>query len=274
MNFKDNVAIVTGGSEGIGYGISRALASRGFKVYLVARTSEKLELAVKKIRLSGGIAEIRQGDITDYKLMTKIIDDVYIENKRLDIFVNNAGGWRQQNFGEDVESLRKMRNLTRDGPTEITEYLINKFRGESRKLKILNVVSQAGLRFLGGNLGYGIGKMNFAVNLMILQGQMDHEDIKNIDLYGLYPGTVATSGVIDSIKKGELQNATSLDSVVGCAIDLLLDKTHTRHAYIGFIPGRGIVRQCLRVDPKEFRTFPVESEEIINADFNPKSLID
>ena len=98
MLLENKVAIVTGGSEGIGFGIASALAEKGVHVYLVARTESKLEAAKDKIQEQGGKVDIRPADIMDLRKMKEIIDKVYDENGRLDIFVNKEGIWRAQSF--------------------------------------------------------------------------------------------------------------------------------------------------------------------------------
>ncbi len=269
MGFKNKIAIITGGSEGIGFGIASALANKGTKVYLVARDKDKLETAKRSIKNQGGNAEFYQGDITKINDIEKIVNEVHKKNKRLDIFVNNAGAWRKQTIGEDRESLRNMRALARDAPTDIAEYLVHKFRNTENQLQILTVISQAGLRFMPNNLGYGTGKMGLTINLLHIQEEMKINNIRNIKLYTIYPATAATPNVIPLIKSGKLQDATTLESVVDTAIELISDKTETRHAYIGYIPGQGIVRKYFELGfdcllPQKGKTV------IVDANFNPK----
>lgn len=272
---EGKVAIITGGSEGIGFGIASLLAKNGALVYIVARRQEKLDLAKTEIEQKGGKVETRQADITDLKRMAGIIDEVYDSNGRLDLFINNAGAWKLQTIDTPAEELRKMRQLTRDAPVEITEYLARKFKDTNQEIRILNVASQAGIRYLDGNLGYGVGKKGLTVSLLELEGELAHQKITNIRLYGIYPATVATEKVLPAIKAGELSDATTQESVVQTAIDLLLDKTPTRHAYIGYIPGQGITRRYLDVNPETFQMFPqVGEDHVIDPKFTPKDLFE
>jgi len=238
----------------------------------VARNKEKLEKAKESITSNGGKAEFYSGDITNIEDMEKIVNAVYDNNKRLDIFVNNAGAWKGQTIGEDRENLRRMRTLTRDAPTEITEYLIDKFRKTESQLHILTVISQAGLRFMDNNLGYGTGKMGLLVNLLHLKGEIEQNKIDNVKLYTLYPATVATPNVLPLIKSGALQDATTLESVVDTAIDMLLDKTETKHAYVGYIPDKGIVRKYFNLEVPGYILPQKDTTEVIDSEFNPSNL--
>lgn len=269
MNFKDNVAIVTGGSEGIGFGIASALAKEGALVYLVARTQSKLDEAKKIIEKRGGRAETRSADITDVQSIKDIINEVYNEEKRLDIFVNNAGTWRPHTISTPFGEIEKILHLDFIAPYEITQYLAEQFSSRPKnKLKVLTVLSQAALQVMSSGMGYGPAKMALTSGLFHLQKELEIAGIKNIELYRLYPNTVATDKAISLIREGKLQNPTTLDSVVSAAIDLLHGRTKTRDLRIGYYPNKGIVRTFLPSNPESFYTHN-QTEEVVDPNFNP-----
>ena len=272
-SLEGKIAIITGGSSGIGYGIASALASRGTSVYLLARDLEKLKRAKSNIIEQGGKAEIRQADITETEKIKQIIEDIYKSQGHIDLFINNAGMWKGQTIGANPLELQNMRSLIRDSPTEITEYLINKFKNSEDKIKILTIISQAGLRFMENNLGYGTAKMGLTVNLVHLQGELERNNIQNIELSTLYPATVATQTVLPIIKSGQLQNATTLESVVNTALDIILNKTPTNHAYIGYIPGKGILRRYFELEITKNILPQIGEDHIIDSDFSTQDLI-
>ncbi len=274
MKFKDQVAIVTGASSGIGKGISLRLASEGAKVYLVARTLSKLESTRNEILEKNGRAEIKSADITDIDSIRKVINDVYQLEGRLDIVVNNAGGYKPITLDSSFDDVQDLIDLDAIAPFKITHYLIQKFSKEKENnLKILTISSQAALKIFEAGIGYGTAKKALTAALFELDSQLLSEGIGNIKLYKLYPGTVGTEGVIELVKQGILQNPTTLESVVDAAIDLLADRTKTKDVYIGFVPGEGIKRTYLNSDPSQFKLLPEVSHEIIDAKFDPRSLI-
>lgn len=85
---ENKVALITGGSEGIGFGIAKAFIGAGAKVAITGRDTKKLEVAKEK--LEGKIHTIN-ADITRVELGGVTIDAVLKEFRRLDILVNNAG---------------------------------------------------------------------------------------------------------------------------------------------------------------------------------------
>jgi len=88
---EKRVAIVTGGSRGIGAAIVRRLAADGFHVVAVARDAAKLAAIVSEITASGGAAEPLACDVADSKALAAAIEQVAEKHGRLDCLVNNAG---------------------------------------------------------------------------------------------------------------------------------------------------------------------------------------
>lgn len=85
------VAVVTGASKGIGEGVAMALARRGCRVVLTARSRDTLQAAVDRIAGLGGAAEAVPGDVTSAADVDRLFAHVSEHYGRLDIMVNNAG---------------------------------------------------------------------------------------------------------------------------------------------------------------------------------------
>lgn len=85
------VAIVTGGSRGIGAAIVKRLAKDGMHVVAVARNVDKLQAICDEVKAAGGSAEPMACDIADSAAVTKLIEDAFEKHGRLDVLVNNAG---------------------------------------------------------------------------------------------------------------------------------------------------------------------------------------
>jgi 3-oxoacyl-[acyl-carrier protein] reductase len=85
------VALVTGGAQGIGWAISRALAREGAHVAIVNRNPETAARAVAGIEDSGGAASAHPADVADPKAAEAAVEQVLKARGRLDILVNNSG---------------------------------------------------------------------------------------------------------------------------------------------------------------------------------------
>jgi 3-oxoacyl-[acyl-carrier protein] reductase len=102
LGLTGKVAIITGGSEGIGKGVALCLAREGTKVAICARRPEILESAATEIRaLSGGEVFAQSADVTKRASIEQFISQVVNRFGRIDILVNNAGRSAAKKF-EDV----------------------------------------------------------------------------------------------------------------------------------------------------------------------------
>src|SRR5262245_32330208 len=92
MRLKDQVAIVTGGSRGIGRAVVQAFAREGARVAVVYKGSQQAaEALVGELTGAGGAAIAVQGDVADPAFAPKCVERVLTEWGRIDILVNNAG---------------------------------------------------------------------------------------------------------------------------------------------------------------------------------------
>jgi NAD(P)-dependent dehydrogenase (short-subunit alcohol dehydrogenase family) len=156
---EGKVAMVTGGSRGIGRAIAVALAQAGADVVLAARGPEDLERASKEIEAEGRRALAVPADVTDPEQVRQLVDRTVEEMGTIDILVNNAGG---APFLSTVDSIRE------DG---FEKYLRLNFtsafyctKAAARILLekgsgcVINVASVAGLTASPGLTYYGAAK--------------------------------------------------------------------------------------------------------------------
>ncbi len=99
--FRGQVALITGGGTGIGFGIAELLASLGAHVVLASRKPEHLDPAVKIIRDAGGSAAGVPVDVRDHERVRQMVEQVRSDHGRIDLLVNNAAG----NFYAPSETL-------------------------------------------------------------------------------------------------------------------------------------------------------------------------
>jgi len=152
------VAIVTGGSRGIGAAIVRRLAKDGLHVVAVARSMDKLNSVVAEVEAAGGTAEALTCDIADGKALAALIEGVADKHGRLDVLVNNAG------ITKDGLLLRME---DEDFDTVINTNLKSAFvaiRAAARTImrsktgRIINISSVAGVTGNAGQANYAASK--------------------------------------------------------------------------------------------------------------------
>src|SRR5687767_4925012 len=85
------VAIVTGGSRGIGLAIAQAFASEGIAVALVARSEAAVRAASETIQTAGGRAIPLSADVTDQRAVNWVVEETVRRLGPVDLLINNAG---------------------------------------------------------------------------------------------------------------------------------------------------------------------------------------
>jgi gluconate 5-dehydrogenase len=152
MNVKDlfdltgRVAIVTGGSRGLGFEIAEGLAEAGASLMLCARREQWLTPAIDEMRKRGVRVEGKLCDVTDPKQVEDVVSDTIAKFGKVDILINNAGvSWGER---PEVMSLEQWKRVL---DTNLTgAFLFAQAAGremlEAKSGAIVNVASVAGLR--------------------------------------------------------------------------------------------------------------------------------
>ena len=91
FDLSGKVAIVTGGSRGIGFGIAQALSGAGATIVVAATNADQCEGAVEQLEAGGATAVSVPTDVSDPGAAQAMVDEAVRQCGRLDILVNNAG---------------------------------------------------------------------------------------------------------------------------------------------------------------------------------------
>ena len=116
MKLEGKVAIITGGSKGIGLGCARVFINHGCKVAIGARGETDGKTAEKELRDAGHEAIFVKCDVTSEADMQALVDTTVDRFGRLDCIVNNAGWHPPPQFIEDV-SVEEFEQLIRTNLT-------------------------------------------------------------------------------------------------------------------------------------------------------------
>ncbi|MCL2589059.1 MAG: SDR family oxidoreductase [Oscillospiraceae bacterium] len=93
MKLQGNIAIVTGGTKGIGYGIACALAAEGARIVVVSRTAQDCERVAAEIKDTYGVETLAlPTDVTETAQVEAMVQQTIERFSRIDILINNAGG--------------------------------------------------------------------------------------------------------------------------------------------------------------------------------------
>src|SRR5215471_3256501 len=207
-NLKGRVALVTGGSRGVGNGIALGLAETGVKVYVTGR-------AVDKATLAEGCIPV-ECDHTRDEEVERVFDRIARDEGKLHILVNNAWGgyenmvengeftwvnpfWRQpfwrwdSMFGAGVRAA----------------YVASCYAARSMVEQgaglIVNISFWAAQKYLS-NVAYGVAKA--ATDKMTADMSRELQD-KGVGVVSLYPGLVRTEKVMEAAAYLDLSNSES-----------------------------------------------------------------
>jgi NAD(P)-dependent dehydrogenase (short-subunit alcohol dehydrogenase family) len=88
---EGKIAVISGGSRGLGFGIAKAFIREGASVIVASRSSESVETAVKNLRAEGGKVAGMQCDVGILEQVETLSQFAKDEFGRFDIWINNAG---------------------------------------------------------------------------------------------------------------------------------------------------------------------------------------
>lgn len=150
-SLQNKVALITGGSRGIGAATAKRLASEGASVAVTySKSSGQADQVVSEITKAGGKAKAYLADAAKPETMSALVDAVIKDFGRLDILVNNAGQFIIGMIGEysEAEHLNMM-NVNVNSVFTLTNAAVKKM---SKGAKIVNVGSCVGIQAGGAGM--------------------------------------------------------------------------------------------------------------------------
>ena len=189
VDLSDQVAIVTGASQGLGKAMASELARNGAKVACVARSADKLAESVAAINAAGGEAIALACDVTDRESVEKVVDQVVDQWQRLDILVNNAGITRDTLLPRmSDEEWDDVINTNLRGAFLFTR-AASRIMMRARYGRIINISSVSGLIGNSGQTNYSASKAGLIGMTRSLSRELSG---RKITINAVEPGFIET----------------------------------------------------------------------------------
>lgn len=206
MRFKDKVAVVTGGAQGIGQATAETLAQGGANVVVADLQVEKAEATAKEIIAITGMQAIAvQVDVADNASAKAMIDRAIAEFGRIDILVNNAGTTRDNLIMRMKEAdWDLVLNVNLKGAFNCSKAAIRSMM-KQRYGRIINITSVSGLAGQAGQTNYSSSKAGLIGFTKALAKEVGS---RNITVNAIAPGfieTVLTDDLPQELKDMALQ---------------------------------------------------------------------
>jgi len=189
FDLKGKNALITGGTQGLGFDIAKGLGEAGARVILNARNPQKLEEAIKKMRTFGIETEGVLFDTTDSSEIIPAIDKIEAEIGPIHILVNNAGIIKrtplEQMEDADFDEVLKT-NLS--GVFKVSKAVVKKMmsRQEGKIVNMCSLMSELGRPNVGA---YAASKGGLK---MLTKNMAAEWASQNIQVNGIGPGYYIT----------------------------------------------------------------------------------
>jgi len=187
-SLNGKIAVVTGGTRGIGRAIAERLLREGSSVAICGRTNESVDGAVAAMKPLGGIFGY-PADVTQLDQVSRFFRAVDREFGGLDILVNNAGEGVFRKVAEMTpEEWHRNIDLNLNGPYYCSREALARFRQRGGGF-IVNISSLAAKNPFSGGAGYNASK--FGLNGFTEAMMLDHR-YDNVRVSSIMPGSVNT----------------------------------------------------------------------------------
>lgn len=159
---ENKVAIITGGTRGIGLEIARLFKENKAKVIIFGSKKESVDKAIKELKKEGHEVEGYYPNLNNYETISKIIEEIYNKYEHIDILVNNAGISANKKIEETTsEEFSNIMNLNVNAIFNMTKAVVP-YMKKNNKGVILNTSSMVSIYGQPSGVGYPASK--FAVN--------------------------------------------------------------------------------------------------------------
>ena len=237
MDPRGRVAVVTGGSRGIGSAIAAALAAAGMRVLITGRSQEQLDLAVAEIDRSAterdSVHAVR-ADVRSSREASLAIDTAVRRFGGLDVLINNAGiGHFAHVADTQVQEWDQLIGINLSGVFYCCHAAIPHLRSRGGGW-IINISSLAGKNPFAGGAAYCASKAGLNAFSEALMQEVRYD---NIRVSYIMPGSVAT-GFAGRGSSGEADWKIAPEDIAEIVLDLLTTSARSLPSRIELRPAR------------------------------------
>lgn len=185
-------ALVTGGANGIGEGISKFLAEAGVNITVTSRKQSSIESLKEKLYKNNVEVNGYTVDFLDEDSVEKLFDKMGSDNYSCDILINNAGHNLEITDPYcDITDWRRIMTLNFETAVRFSNFFIPDMKKNDWG-RIVNITSCAGIENMGP-VTYGVSKAALTTYTRTM-GRILATEVNNVVMTAVFPGVVATEG--------------------------------------------------------------------------------
>ncbi len=229
MNLQNAVALVTGGTGGLGRRICMALARHGVNVAVVYHQrkaeAEKVAAGLRELKVQAAIAQV---DVTIPESVQALVDQVAREFGRIDILVNDAAYNKWIPYAEldklAIEDWKKILTTNLDGPFHCIKAVAPIMKAQKQG-RIINIASVAGLAPVGSSIAYAVSKAGLIHLTKCMAVSLAPDVLVNCIAPGYLEGTRMTENLAPEYREKAkqsslLKRATDKDDIAEAIVEL------------------------------------------------------
>ncbi|MBU1033886.1 SDR family oxidoreductase [Patescibacteria group bacterium] len=182
MQLKNKSIVITGGSDGLGFSLAKALVAKGALVNLIARNKDKLDLAIEQLGLN---AKGFVADVSNWQEIEKVSKEI----GSVDVLINNAGVWIEGSLlNNEISEIDKTIDINLKGTIYATKAFLPKLQKET-ETHLFNVISTSGMNARDEQAVYCASKFGVSGFTEVLKIDLAKTNLK---VTGFYPGGMNT----------------------------------------------------------------------------------
>jgi len=204
---EGKVALVTGGSRGIGKGVALKLAEQGAKVaFTYMSSAEKAKVVEDELKALGQDAKGYQSDASDYNASEELINNILEDFGQIDVVVNNAGITRDNLLMRmSEEQWDEIMTTNLKSVFNITKH-VQRTMLKQRSGSIINMSSVVGVRGNAGQSNYAASKAGIIGFTKSIAQELGSRNIRCNAIAPGFIGTEMTGELGDDVMKEWLKS--------------------------------------------------------------------
>lgn len=188
-SLNDKVALITGGTKGIGYSVALSMMDQGMKVAITGRSKESVDKALENLKREGGYDCLGVVcDVRDFESQQSCVNKVEDQLGKIDVLIANAGVGHFASI-EDLtpEQWQEVIDVNLTGVFNSTKACLNSLK--STQGYIITIASLAGTNFFAKGSAYNASKFGLVGFTQAIMLDLRHSGIK---VSTIMPGSVST----------------------------------------------------------------------------------
>jgi NAD(P)-dependent dehydrogenase (short-subunit alcohol dehydrogenase family) len=193
---KDKVAVVTGGSRGLGAGIAKRFAEEGAAVCIAARDQARLDQVASQIKSNGGDVLAIRCDVTAQADVDALAEAALGRFGHVDVLINNAGALAFGSFLEETDAQwQQMLDVNLNSARLVTRAFLPAML-DAGAGKVVFLSSNAAKKGFPNDAGYSVAKAGLMALTRVIAVEYG---TRGIDVFAILPGLIDETDMGDSV---------------------------------------------------------------------------